>query len=142
MPDSIHCIRLSSAAAISASLWAVCSNSVAREAIANLVHSLGYEVATYESAQDFLDCGQIGQTSCLITDLQIPGLNGLDLQSHLIAHGQTMSVIFVSGFLEENFRRRAMSAGAIGFLSKPFEEGALIDCLKTALSRSAARAGT
>ena len=117
-------------------------NRVAREAIADLVNSLGYEVATYESAEDFLDCGQIAQTSCLITDLQMPGLNGLDLQSHLIAHGQTMPVIFVSGFPEEKIRRRAMSAGAIGFLSKPFEEGALIDCLKTALSRSAARAGT
>ena len=90
-------------------------NQVAREAIADLVNSLGYEVATYESAEDFLDGEQFAQTSCLITDLQMPGLNGLDLQSHLIAHGQTMPVIFVSGFPEETIRRRAMSAGAIAF---------------------------
>ena len=117
-------------------------NRVAREAIADLVNSLGYEVETYESAEDFLDCERLDQTSCLITDLQMPGLNGLDLQSHLKAHGQTMPVIFVSGFPEEKIRRRAMRAGAIGFLSKPFEEGALIECLKTTLSPSAVKAGT
>ena len=115
---------------------------IAREAIADLVNSLGYEVTTYESAEDFLDGEQIAQTSCLITDFQMPGLNGLDLQSHLIAHGQTMPVIFVSGFPEEKIRRRAMSAGAIGFLSKPFDDATLVERLVTALRTSAAQAET
>jgi FixJ family two-component response regulator len=115
---------------------------VVREAIADLVNSLGYEVATYDSAEDFLDCEQFAQTSCLITDLQMPGLNGLDLQRRLIADRHSMPIIFVTAFPDENFRQRAMSAGAIGFLSKPFDEAALIDRLKTALSISPAKAET
>jgi FixJ family two-component response regulator len=78
----------------------------------------------------------------VITDLQMPGLNGLDPQSRLIAHGQTMPVIFVSGFPEEKILRRAMSAGAIGFLSKPFDDATLVERLVTALRTSAAQAET
>jgi FixJ family two-component response regulator len=105
---------------------------IVREAVADLVKSLGYEVATYESAEDFLDGQRLAQTSCLITDLQMPGLNGLELQSQLRAQGHSIPVIFVTAFPEEKFRQRAMSAGAIGFLSKPFDEAGLIDCLEAA----------
>ena len=105
-----------------------------REATGDLVQSLGYEVATFESAERFLESGRLAETSCLITDLQMPGLSGLDLQGRLIAEGQRIPVIFITAFPEERFRRRAMNAGAVGFLSKPFDEEALIDCLDTALN--------
>ena len=108
-------------------------DQVVREATGDLVQSLGYEVLTFESAERFLESGCLAETSCLITDLQMPGLSGLDLQSRLIEEGQRIPVIFVTAFPEERFRRRAMNAGAVSFLSKPFDEEALIRSLETAL---------
>jgi FixJ family two-component response regulator len=71
----------------------------------------------------------------LITDVQMPGMSGLDLQSRLIGGGYRVPVIVVTAFPEERLRRCAVDAGAVGFLSKPFDEGALISCLETALKR-------
>jgi FixJ family two-component response regulator len=107
-----------------------------RESLRDLIESLGYEVATFESAERFLDAACLPETSCLITDLQMPGLSGLDLQSRLIVDGQYIPIIFVTAVPEERFRRDAMNAGAVGFLGKPFDENALINCLETALSPS------
>ena len=104
-----------------------------RESLRDLVESLGYAVSTFESAERFLESGRLAETSCLITDLQMPGLSGLDLQGRLIAEGQRIPVIFITAFPEERFRRRAMNAGAVGFLSKPFDEESLIRYLETAL---------
>src|SRR6516164_9885634 len=109
-----------------------------RESIRTLVESLGYEVATFESAERFLESERLPQTSCLITDLQMPGLSGLDLQGRLIGDGHCIPVIFVTAFPDEKFRVRAMRAGAVGFLSKPFDESLLISCLDSALSPSIA----
>jgi FixJ family two-component response regulator len=102
-----------------------------RESIDNLVRSLGYEVAAFESAEQFLESGLLPETSCVITDLQMPGLSGLDLQHYLIAQGHRTPVIFVTADPEERFRRRALDAGALGFLGKPFDEEALINCLES-----------
>ena len=90
-----------------------------RESIRNLIESLGYDVATFESAERFLKTTCLAETSCLITDLQMPGLSGIDLQGRLIADGHCVPIIFVTGSSDEKFRVRAMSAGAVGFLSKP-----------------------
>ena len=68
-----------------------------RDAVGDLVQSLGYEVATFESVESFLDAPCLRETSCLITDLQMPGLSGLDLQSRLIADGHCIPVVFVTG---------------------------------------------
>ena len=108
-------------------------DEVVREATGDLVQSLGYEVLTFESAERFLESGRLAETSCLITDLHMPGLSGLDLQSRLITEGQRIPVIFITAFPEERFRRHAMNAGAVGFLSKPFDEESLIRYLETAL---------
>jgi FixJ family two-component response regulator len=107
-----------------------------REAMANLLRSLGYEVTTFDSAEDFLESGRLGRTSCLITDLHMPDLDGLELQSRLIAQGHQTPVIFVTAYPEERFRKRAMNAGAVGFLSKPLIEDALIHCVESALNGS------
>jgi len=107
---------------------------IVREAIADLVQSLGYEAATFESAEQFLASGAVAETSCLITDLQMPGQSGLELQKQLLAEGHRTPVIFVTAFPEEKFRNRAMTAGAAAFLSKPFRDDTLIDCVKNALN--------
>jgi FixJ family two-component response regulator len=107
---------------------------IVREAIADLVQSLGYEAATFESAEQFLESGAVAQTSCLITDLQMPGRSGLELQEQLLAEGHHTPVIFVTVFPEEKFKNRAMNAGAIAFLSKPFRDDTLVECVKTALN--------
>ena len=107
---------------------------IVREAIADLVESLGYEAATFESAEQFLASGAIGETSCLITDLQMSGQSGLELQRQLLADGHHTPVIFVTAFPEEKFKNRAMNAGAVAFLSKPFRDDTLIECGKAVLN--------
>jgi FixJ family two-component response regulator len=107
----------------------------AREGIKELVESLGYNARAFVSAQDFLQSGAVAKTSCLITDLQMPGLNGLELQERLQAQGYQTPVILITAYPNENHRRRALSAGAIGFLSKPFEEQSLLECLTIAMKR-------
>src|SRR6516162_867018 len=107
-----------------------------RDSLRDLMESFGYEVAVFESAERFLEAACLAQTSCVITDLQMPGLSGLELQGRLIADGRYIPIIFVTAFPDEKFRARAMSAGAAGFLSKPFNERSLISCLESALSPS------
>jgi FixJ family two-component response regulator len=110
---------------------------VAREGIRELVESLGYKALAFVSAQDFLQSGAITTTGCLITDLQMPGLSGLDLQERLQAQGYRTPVIFITAYPNEKHRSRAMRAGALGFLSKPFEEQCLVKCLAVAMNRMA-----
>ncbi len=107
----------------------------AREGIKELVESLGYNALAFVSAQDFLQSGAVAKTACLITDLQMPGLNGLELQERLQAQGYQTPVILITAYPNENHRRRALSAGAVGFLSKPFEEQSLLECLTIAMKR-------
>lgn len=104
-----------------------------RKATDGLVRSLGYRSLTFASAEDFLDSDHVEDTSCVITDVQMPGLSGVELQSVLIARGARMPIIFITAFPEDRIRRSVLEAGAIGFLSKPFEESVLIERLEAAL---------
>jgi FixJ family two-component response regulator len=104
-----------------------------REAMFGLVRSLGFDAATFSSAEDFLQSDQLASTLCLITDVQMPGLSGVELQSHLISRGSPIPIIFVTAFPEERIEARVRQAGAIGFLSKPFDDETLIECLDRAL---------
>ena len=105
----------------------------ARDGVRELVESLGYGALTFESAEQFLKSGVLGETACLITDFQMPGLSGLDLQRELRAQGYRIPVIFITAYPDEKRRTNAIGAGAIGFLSKPFDERSLIDCLALAV---------
>jgi len=104
-----------------------------RLATGSLVRTLDYNVCTFASADEFLKSEHVHDTSCLITDLHMPGLSGIDLQDRLIARGHRIPIIFITAYPNENVRTRAMKAGAIGFLSKPFNDGHLLGYLEKAL---------
>lgn len=105
-----------------------------REAAASLVRSLGLRVSTFASAEAFLQSPDLSASHCVITDVQMPGMSGIELQEHLVREGHRTPVILMTAFPEERVRRRAMAAGAIGFLSKPFDGSDMIACLETALA--------
>lgn len=107
-------------------------DALARDGIKELVESLGYKARTFVSAEHFLESGLIAETACLITDLQMPGLNGLELQEALRSQGCRIPIILITAFPNEKHRNRALEGGALGFLSKPFDESSLIQCLAAA----------
>jgi FixJ family two-component response regulator len=107
-----------------------------REATKGLLRSLGYRAATFASAEEFLQSDHLDNTDCLIADVQMPGLSGVDLQRWLIAKGIRMPTIFITAFPEEGTRVRAMTDGAVGYLGKPFSEESLLKCLDFALGTS------
>jgi FixJ family two-component response regulator len=104
-----------------------------REATKGLVRSLGYVAATFGSAEEFLESDLVNGTSCLITDVQMPGMSGIELQNRLIAGGHRLPVIFITAYPEARIRTRALAAGALAFLSKPFNENDVVTCLAAAL---------
>jgi FixJ family two-component response regulator len=106
-----------------------------REATKGLVRSLGYAAEAFASAEEFLSSSSVHATSCVIADVQMPGLSGIELQNRLAADGLQLPVIFVTAFPDERTRRRAMAAGAVDYLSKPFTDEQLVSCLDTALKQ-------
>jgi len=104
-----------------------------RAATYNLVRSLGYVVHTFASAREFLQSPHLNETSCVITDVQMPVMTGLELQAHLLATGYRAPFIFITAFATEDARAQALKAGASCFLTKPFTGEALISCLDAAL---------
>ena len=106
-----------------------------RVATESLVRSLGFGASTFASAEEFLTSTRLRETSCVITDVHMPGMTGVELQTHLLAQGHNLPMIFITAFPEERTRQRVNAAGAIGFLSKPFDGGAMIQCIDRALSR-------
>ena len=102
-----------------------------RQAIDDLLRSLGYRTATFASAEDFLQSSCIRETTCLISDVQMPGLSGVDLQRVLVAEGNRTPMIFITAYFDERIRQNVMEAGALGYLSKPFDEDCLIALLES-----------
>jgi len=97
-----------------------------------LVESFGYRAAVFESAETFLNSGQLYDTACLVVDVQMPGMNGLQLQSHLAAEGCFIPIIFITAYGDQESRRRALQAGAVAFLDKPFSDEQLLKSLRSA----------
>ena len=104
-----------------------------RAATNNLLSSHGYTVHTFASAEEFLRSAHLIDTSCVIADVQMSLMSGLDLLTTMRAEGYRQPFIFITAFPDERIRARALKAGAIGFLAKPFAAPALIACLDTAL---------
>jgi FixJ family two-component response regulator len=107
-----------------------------RDAAINLFRSMGLGAIAFESAETFLGSGSIDEVSCLVLDVQMPGMDGLRLQSHLTSIGRNIPIIFVTGYAEDSARARALESGAICFLTKPFSEGDLLSGLHSALESS------
>ncbi|HWX28755.1 MAG TPA: response regulator [Steroidobacteraceae bacterium] len=98
----------------------------------SLVRSLGYIVHTFASAEEFLRSNRVDDFSCVITDVQMPGMSGVQLQDQLRDQGYRVPFIFFTAFPDENIRTRALAAGAICYLTKPFDGDSLIQCLQAA----------
>lgn len=106
-----------------------------RAAVSNLVKALGYIGHSFASAEEFLRSSELNGTSCVIADVQMGKMSGVELQAHLHAQGHHMPFIFISAFPIESVRATALKAGATCFLTKPFDGDALIDCLDAALDQ-------
>jgi FixJ family two-component response regulator len=106
-----------------------------RSSLRSLVKSIGLSACTFASAEDFLNSPHQDDTSCLITDLQMPGLSGIELQRLLSARGRRIPIIFVTAFFpEDRIQARAIESGALGFLGKPFASQTLIELIDKALA--------
>ena len=104
-----------------------------RELTRGLLRALGYQAVAYENAEAFLDSGQVDKTACVITDMRMPGMSGVELQAKLSAGGHRMPVIFITSYPNDGVRERVLAAGARGFLLKPYREESLISCVEAAL---------
>ena len=113
-----------------------------RTATARLLRSLGFSAHAFASAQEFLSSPRLRETSCLIADVEMPGMTGVELQEYLMVHGHRTPMIFITAFPEDRIRERAMKAGAVDFLSKPFDEPRLLECVKRALQSGQDRSQT
>lgn len=109
-----------------------------RAAVERLLTSMGFAVHAFASANEFLGSPRLKDTFCIVADMEMPGMSGLELQDHLIAHGPNIPVIFVTAFPEDRIRERAMKGGAVCFLSKPFDEATLLECVERTLKRHGA----
>lgn len=107
-----------------------------RVATSNLLTSRGYRVQSFGSAHEFLQSAELNAASCVIADVQMSAMSGVDLLVHIRGLGHHTPFIFVTAFPDDAVRERALKAGAICFLAKPFSTPALIRCLETALSGS------
>jgi FixJ family two-component response regulator len=119
---------------ISILICIVDDDAVVRDATADLLNSLGYTALGFVSAEQFLDSGHVHSAGCLITDQQLPGLSGTELQARLLADGYRTPIIFITGYPEPQIRKTALDAGAVAFLAKPFEQTDLMRSLEAALS--------
>ena len=116
-------------------VFVVDDDSSIREAIKNLIGLEGLRVETFGTAQDFLRSERPDLPGCLVLDVELPGLSGLDLQRELTAHGITLPIVFITGYGDIPMSVRAMKAGAMEFLTKPFRDQDLLDAIHQALER-------
>ena len=108
-----------------------------REALTGLMKSLGYRAAAFQSAEEFLNSKQRHSAACLIADVQMPGMTGPELYGRLVASGERIPAILITAYPNETVRVRALNAGVQCFLTKPFSEDDLLECIQTALNSPA-----
>ena len=106
-----------------------------REAMRGLMKSLGYTAEAFASAEEFLTSRQAPRTSCLIADVHMPGMTGLELHRHLVASGNTIPTILITAYPDDDsVRERALGDGVVCYLSKPFDENDLLACIRSSLN--------
>ena len=106
-----------------------------RRAMKRLIRSTGTKVRTFASAEELLDFEDINQNACMIIDIMLPGMSGLELYTELQASGYSLPVIFITGFDSPKTRHQAKNAGAAGYFRKPIDDQALLDSIEWALAR-------
>ena len=115
-------------------LSVVDDDEMLRESLPDLLREFGFAARAFSSGPEFLSSDYVGDTRCLILDVAMPGMSGLDLQDELKRRGQAIPIIFITGQKDEDIRNRAFRQGAVKFLYKPFSDSALLDAVNTALS--------
>jgi FixJ family two-component response regulator len=106
-----------------------------REALLDLLEEAGLPACVFASGEEFLESGRQYECSCLITDLRMPGISGLDLQARLNAERLRIPIIFISAHGDERMRMQALRQGAVEFLAKPFDDEVLLETVRVALER-------
>ena len=104
-----------------------------REALTSLVRSLGYVAVAFECAENLLKSRRRRNVSCVIADVQMPGMTGIELHNRLVSSGEPIPTILITAFPDERSRERALQAGVIGYLAKPFSEDDLLACIRSSL---------
>jgi FixJ family two-component response regulator len=139
----VPCSRVRKAASLSTHsvISVIDDDATVRTGTNNLLSSHGYRVHTFGSAEEFLQSACLNDSSCVIADVQMSAMSGLDLLAHMRTHGCGTPVIFITAFPEASVRARALKAGAICFLAKPFAGSALINCVEAALNRDKSETG-
>ena len=105
-----------------------------RGALQGLMKAVGFSAQAFASAEEFLNSGQLHHTACLIADIRMPGMSGLDLQARLNSERRRIPIIFITAHGDTNMRMQALRAGAVEFLSKPFSDDLLLEHVRAALA--------
>ena len=105
-----------------------------RESVPDLLREFGFAALAFSSGQEFLSSSHVDETRCLILDVAMPGMSGLDVQEELKRRGQAIPIIFITGQKNDDIRQQALRQGAVRFLYKPFSDSALLDAVNAALS--------
>ncbi len=104
-----------------------------RESLPDLLHEFGFTARVFASAEEFLDADCANHVHCLLLDIAMPGMSGMDLQGELLRRRQTVPIVFITSHGEEALRRRMLERGAVAYLFKPFSDTALLDAIRAAL---------
>ena len=110
-----------------------------REATMSLMRAAGFSTEAFPCADDFLKSERRGRTDCLIADVQMPGMTGLELHGRLAQSGNAIPTVLITAYPDEKVRFRALQAGVVCYLSKPFNEDELLECIQSALAQGATR---
>ena len=114
-------------------LSVVDDDEMLRESLPDLLREFGFSARAFSSGQEFLSSEYLDETRCLILDVAMPEMSGLDLQAELKRRGQAIPIIFITGQKDEDIRKQAYQQGAVKFLYKPFSDSALLDAVNAAL---------
>jgi FixJ family two-component response regulator len=108
-------------------------DSLIRDSTVRLIRSFGFRVEAFASAEEFGNSGYLEEIACLILDVRMPGMDGLELQHRLSEAGERIPIVFITAHADDEQERRAMKAGAVGFLYKPFSQESLLQAVRSAL---------
>ncbi|HET7893438.1 MAG TPA: response regulator [Candidatus Sulfotelmatobacter sp.] len=133
---AVHCVVMQSVKASGEGtlLSVIDDDEMLRESVPDLLREFGFSALAFSSGQEFLSSNHVDETSCLILDVAMPGMSGLDVQEELKRRGRAIPIIFITGQRNDDIRQQALRQGAVRFLYKPFSDSALLDAVNTALS--------